>query len=67
MAELCSPHRIAGKVLGCAFRFVHSLTGEVRCYIYIAPREYLLKHGVIPAQIRRHEIGHCNGGHHVNE
>jgi hypothetical protein len=65
MAGLCDPHPQAGKLLGCSLHFVNPRTGEPRvCYIYIAPDWYLAKFGLDASQVRRHEIGHCNGWSH---
>jgi hypothetical protein len=62
MAGLCAPHPQAGRLLGCSIRYMEGLTGTPRvCFIYIAPDWHLAKSGVIASQIRRHEIGHCNG------
>jgi hypothetical protein len=62
MAKLCAPHAQAGTLLGCSIKFMDSLTGAPRiCFIYIAPDWFLAKSGVSASQIRRHEIGHCNG------
>jgi hypothetical protein len=65
MASWCSPHPLAGQVLGCSFHYVHSLTPDLRyarCYIYIAPESYIRKfYGATPETVLRHEIGHCNG------
>jgi hypothetical protein len=38
-----------------------NLTGEQRCYIYIAPKWYLDKFRVTADAIRRHERAHCLG------
>jgi hypothetical protein len=59
MAQFCSPYLWAGSLAGCARRI-----DETQCYIFIAPRDYLLKQGLVPSQVRRHEIGHCNGWRH---
>jgi hypothetical protein len=61
MADFCSPHPRAGRLLGCNFRYVHSLTGKVRCYVFIAPKFYREQWSVSIGQIRRHELAHCNG------
>ena len=67
MADLCSPHPHAERLLGCSVRFM--LNNRPRCYIYIAADSYLKKYkeyGITAEAVRRHEIAHCNGwpGHH---
>src|SRR5262245_15585357 len=41
LADLYSPNPQAASALGCSVRYQHSLTGEPRCYIYLAPDYYL--------------------------
>jgi hypothetical protein len=60
MADWCAPHPRAATLMGCAYR-VPNLTGEQRCYIYIAPKWYLDKFRVTADAIRRHERAHCLG------
>jgi hypothetical protein len=70
-AEMCRPHPLADKgARGCAFRYVStSGDGSVRCYVYIAPPEYLKQSGDTVEDILRHEKGHCAGwpGNHPRE
>jgi hypothetical protein len=65
MARLCNRTPNGGKALGCSWHLFNTFTGEPRvCYIYIAPDWYLAKFGLDASQVRRHEIGHCNGWSH---
>ena len=57
MADLCSPHPHAERLLGCSVRFM--LNNRPRCYIYIAADSYLKKYkeyGITAEAVRRHEL-----------
>jgi hypothetical protein len=66
-ADLCWPNPDGYKALGCTIRFQHTVTGEWKCYLCIAPDVELRKWRVTADQIRRHEIGHCNGWRHAGD
>jgi len=61
MANVCSPNPKAAQALGCNQRYIHTVTGEVRCYVYYAPAWYMERHGVTIEAVRRHELAHCMG------
>jgi hypothetical protein len=67
MADLCYPNPDGPRALGCAIRFHHPVTGEWKCYIYIAPDSELRKWYVTADQIRQHELGHCAGWRHAGD
>src|SRR5262249_49689383 len=60
MARVCAPNPLAAVAMACASRYTHP-SGERRCYIYIAPDDYLNRYRVTIDAVRRHEVAHCNG------
>ena len=62
LADWCAPHPHAERLFGCARRFQNSPTERVYCQIFTAPDEQLKNYAVTYEAVRRHEIGHCNGG-----
>jgi hypothetical protein len=61
MERWCAPHPRAGSLIGCAFTHENPISGEYRCFIFIAPDFYLKRWNTTAEAARRHEIAHCNG------
>jgi len=61
MAIVCAPNPKAAVAMGCSRHYRHPSEERDRCYIYIAPDNYLNKYHVTVDAVRRHEIAHCLG------